>query len=77
MRAKIKAMNYGLAYGLSAFGLSSSSSIEPGEARGPDGRVLPDASAACATTSRGIVDEARAHAASPRRSSAAAATCPT
>ncbi len=34
MRAKIKAMNYGLAYGLSAFGLSQQLGIEAGEARG-------------------------------------------
>jgi DNA polymerase-1 len=34
MRAKIKAMNYGLAYGLSAFGLSGQLGIEAGEARG-------------------------------------------
>jgi DNA polymerase-1 len=33
-RAKIKAMNYGLAYGLSAFGLSQQLGIEPSEARG-------------------------------------------
>jgi DNA polymerase-1 len=33
-RARIKAMNYGLAYGLSAFGLSQQLGIEPGEARG-------------------------------------------
>lgn len=33
MRAKIKAMNYGLAYGLSAFGLSQQLGIEPSEAR--------------------------------------------
>ncbi len=32
MRAKIKAMNYGLAYGLSAFGLSQQLKITPGEA---------------------------------------------
>jgi DNA polymerase I len=32
-RAKIKAMNYGLAYGLSAFGLSGQLGIEPAEAR--------------------------------------------
>ncbi len=34
MRAKIKAMNYGLAYGLSAFGLGGQLGIEPSEARG-------------------------------------------
>ena len=33
MRAKIKAMNYGLAYGLSAFGLSQQLRISTGEAR--------------------------------------------
>ncbi|WP_375431711.1 DNA polymerase I [uncultured Friedmanniella sp.] len=33
-RAKIKAMNYGLAYGLSAFGLSQQLSIETAEAKG-------------------------------------------
>ncbi|MYW02125.1 DNA polymerase I [Streptomyces sp. SID3343] len=34
LRSKIKAMSYGLAYGLSAFGLSQQLDIEPGEARG-------------------------------------------
>jgi DNA polymerase-1 len=34
MRAKIKAMNYGLAYGLSAFGLSGQLRISTGEAKG-------------------------------------------
>ena len=34
MRAKIKAMNYGLAYGLSAFGLGEQLRIDPAEARG-------------------------------------------
>jgi DNA polymerase-1 len=33
MRRKIKAMSYGLAYGLSAFGLSEQLGIEPAEAR--------------------------------------------
>jgi DNA polymerase-1 len=34
MRAKIKAMNYGLAYGLSAYGLSQQLGVDTGEARG-------------------------------------------
>ncbi|GAA3743758.1 DNA polymerase I [Salinactinospora qingdaonensis] len=34
VRAKIKAMNYGLAYGLSAFGLSQQLGVTPEEARG-------------------------------------------
>jgi DNA polymerase-1 len=34
MRAKIKAMNYGLAYGLSAYGLGQQLKIDPSEARG-------------------------------------------
>jgi DNA polymerase-1 len=34
MRAKIKAMNYGLAYGLSAYGLGQQLRIDPSEARG-------------------------------------------
>ncbi len=34
LRARIKAMNYGLAYGLSAYGLSQQLSISPGEAQG-------------------------------------------
>jgi DNA polymerase I len=34
MRAKIKAMNYGLAYGLSAYGLSQQLRIDTSEARG-------------------------------------------
>ncbi|MGH3359704.1 MAG: DNA polymerase, partial [Nocardioidaceae bacterium] len=34
MRSRIKAMNYGLAYGLSAYGLSQQLGIETGEAQG-------------------------------------------
>jgi DNA polymerase-1 len=33
LRARVKAMNYGLAYGLSAFGLGGQLGIDPGEAR--------------------------------------------
>ncbi len=40
MRSKVKAMSYGLAYGLSAFGLSKQLTIGTDEARGPDGRLL-------------------------------------
>ncbi len=41
-RAKIKAMNYGLAYGLSAFGLGAQLRIDPGRGPRADGRVLRD-----------------------------------
>ena len=41
MRAKIKAMNYGLAYGLSAFGLSQQLKIETGEARALMDELVP------------------------------------
>ena len=34
LRSRIKAMSYGLAYGLSAFGLSQQLGITPEEARG-------------------------------------------
>ena len=34
MRSKVKAMSYGLAYGLSAFGLSKQLTISTGEAQG-------------------------------------------
>ena len=74
-RAKIKAMNYGLAYGLSAFGLGQQLRIDPVR-HGPDGRVLRDASAASATTSPAWSTRPAAPA-TPRPSSAAAATCPT
>ncbi len=57
-RSKIKAMNYGLAYGLSAFGLGQQLKIEPAEAR-----VLMDEYFArfggVRSYLRGVVDEAR------------------
>ncbi|MGI8434657.1 MAG: DNA polymerase I [Nocardioidaceae bacterium] len=57
-RSKIKAMNYGLAYGLSAFGLSQQLKIEPSEAR-----VLMDEYfgrfGGVRDYLRGVVDEAR------------------
>ena len=58
MRAKIKAMSYGLAYGLSAFGLSRQLTIATDEARG----LMDDYFArfgAVRDYLRGIVDEAR------------------
>ena len=76
MRAKIKAMNYGLAYGLSAYGLSQQLRIDTERGARPDGRVLRDASAAFATTSPASSTRPVA-AASPRPSSVVAATCPT
>ena len=76
MRAKIKAMNYGLAYGLSAFGLGQQLGIEPGEARGLMDEYFE--------TFGGIRDYlggrrrgGPARPASPRPSWAGAATCPT
>ena len=75
-RAKIKAMNYGLAYGLSAFGLSNQLRISTEEARGLMDELLRDASAVCGTTSAESSTR-RGRTATPRRSSAGAATCPT
>ena len=75
-RAKIKAMNYGLAYGLSAFGLSQQLRISTGEARGPDGGVLRDLRRRPRLPRRHRRRGPRAPA-SPRRSWAAGATCPT
>ena len=40
LRNRVKAMNYGLAYGLSAYGLSQQLGISADEARTLDGRVL-------------------------------------
>jgi DNA polymerase-1 len=58
MRAKIKAMSYGLAYGLSAFGLSRQLTIGVDEARG----LMDDYFARFGGVRdylRGVVDEAR------------------
>jgi DNA polymerase-1 len=57
-RAKIKAMNYGLAYGLSAFGLSQQLGIEPSEARGLMEEYFMTFGGV-RDYLRGIVDEAR------------------
>jgi DNA polymerase-1 len=57
-RAKIKAMNYGLAYGLSAFGLSQQLGIEPSEARGLMDEYF-QTFGGIRTYLAGVVDEAR------------------
>ena len=58
MRAKIKAMNYGLAYGLSAFGLGQQLRIDPGEARGLMDEYF-ETFGGVRDYLHGIVDEAR------------------
>jgi DNA polymerase-1 len=58
MRAKIKAMNYGLAYGLSAFGLSQQLKIETGEARALMDEYF-ETFGGIRDYLRGLVDEAR------------------
>jgi DNA polymerase-1 len=58
MRAKIKAMNYGLAYGLSAFGLGQQLGIDPGEARGLMDEYF-QTFGGIRTYLEGVVDEAR------------------
>jgi DNA polymerase-1 len=58
MRAKIKAMNYGLAYGLSAFGLGQQLKIDPSEARGLMDEYF-ETFGGVRDYLRGIVDEAR------------------
>ncbi len=72
MRSKVKAMSYGLAYGLSAFGLSKQLTISTGEAQGLMTSTSPG-SAACATTCARSSSRP-APPATPRRCSAAAAT---
>jgi DNA polymerase-1 len=58
MRAKIKAMNYGLAYGLSAFGLGQQLAIDPAEARGLMDEYFETFGGIRAYLA-GVVDEAR------------------
>ena len=75
-RAKIKAMNYGLAYGLSAFGLSQQLKIEPAEAR----VLMDDYFETFGGVRDYLADHRRRgapHRTTPRRSWAGAATCPT
>ena len=76
MRRKIKAMSYGLAYGLSAFGLSQQLGIERRRGERPDGRVLRAVRRRARLPARRRRRGPRAPA-TPRRCSAAAATCPT
>ncbi len=58
MRSKIKAMSYGLAYGLSAFGLSKQLRIDVDEARGLMDEYF-DRFGGVRDYLRGVVDEAR------------------
>ncbi len=57
-RSKIKAMNYGLAYGLSAYGLGLQLKIEPSEARGLMDEYF-ERFGGVRDYLRGVVDEAR------------------
>jgi DNA polymerase-1 len=57
-RAKIKAMNYGLAYGLSAFGLGAQLRIDPSEARGLMDEYF-ETFGGVSDYLAGVVDEAR------------------
>ncbi len=57
-RSKIKAMNYGLAYGLSAYGLGQQLGIEPSEARGLMEEYF-ERFGGVRDYLRGVVDEAR------------------
>jgi DNA polymerase I len=57
-RAKIKAMNYGLAYGLSAYGLAQQLGISPSEASGLMDEYF-ERFGGVRTYLRGVVDEAR------------------
>jgi dolichol kinase len=75
LRRRIKAMSYGLAYGLSAFGLSKQLKISVDEAAARWRSTSPG-SAGCATTC-GRSSTRPGRPATPRRSWAAGATCPT
>ena len=58
LRRRVKAMSYGLAYGLSAYGLAQQLQITPDEATGQMEAYF-SGSAASATTCDSVVDEAR------------------
>ena len=76
MRSKIKAMSYGLAYGLSAFGLSQQLSIEVSEAAVADAGLLL-AVRRRARLPRRASSTSPGRPATPPRSWVAGATCPT
>ena len=76
MRRRIKAMSYGLAYGLSAFGLSQQLKITADEARGQmDAYFDPVRRRARLPARASSTTPGRP--ATPRRCWAAGATCPT
>ncbi len=75
LRRRVKAMSYGLAYGLSAYGLAQQLKISTDEAREQMEHISP-ASVVCATTCT-TSSRRPARSATPPRSTGVAATCRT
>ena len=59
LRRRVQAMSYGLAYGLSAYGLAAQLKISTEEAKGPDGTVLLPVRRRARDYLEGVVDQAR------------------
>ena len=76
LRRRVKAMSYGLAYGLSPFGLAAAAQDHHGRGPGADGRLLRPLRRGARLP---VPDRRRPRGrrATPRRSWAGAATCPT
>ena len=75
MRSRIKAMSYGLAYGLSAYGLSQQLGVGAGRGARADGRLLR-ALRRGARLPRARSSTTHAAPGTPRRCSVVVATCP-
>jgi DNA polymerase-1 len=75
MRSKVKAMSYGLAYGLSAFGLSRQLGISTGEAQALMDEYFETVRRGPRLPARVVARPAARG--TPRRCSGGAATCPT